>query len=419
MHTREASALDLFVDSTRLMGDSTICGVLEFTTRLDPDRLGRAAHSCILAHPVLHSRLVRGSGPAHWLMEDYGAATPVPVEECGEDYRSRVAGPVDPYTPVQVRTRILRRPAGDVLVINLSHAAADASGIMAFMAQILNEYETPNSIHPVNGGIPERDTLWTKELQGENAPTPATMEMIGPMWPDPLGRSDARPMFHRDRIGARDLAGIDARTKTLGGTINDAILAAYFLAISDITGSNGPLPLSFPVNLRRHITNGSRVMSNQAANVSITVGRKNGEGMAELLPRIIGETRRLKEGNIGVPEQARMDAASDPEGRVVQEIVEKMAALEETGLADIFISNPGVLILPEVQGLSDAYVCYPGVRMPTTCFITSTFLGNMTVTLGYQDSKRPREETKKALGLFCGYLRGFAEPEGTPAGNFQ
>jgi len=63
MHTREAPALDLFVDSTRLMGDSTLCGVVEFTARLDPDLLGRAAHACILAHPVLHSRLVRGDRP--------------------------------------------------------------------------------------------------------------------------------------------------------------------------------------------------------------------------------------------------------------------------------------------------------------------------------------------------------------------
>jgi len=410
MHTREAPALDLFVDSTRLMGDSTLCGVVEFTARLDPDLLGRAAHACILAHPVLHSRLVRGTGPAYWIMEDPGTAGPVPVEECGEDYRPRVTGPVDPNGPVQVRVRILKRPSGDVLIVNLAHAAADASGLQAFMGQLLTEYETPGTIRPAAGGIPERDTLWTKNLLGTTAPAPTGMEVIDPMWPDPFGRSDAPSTFHRECINARELAAINTRTKKLGGTINDAILAAYFLAMSDCTGCNGPLPLFFPVNLRRHLADGSRVMSNQAANVSIPVERKPGEGMAELLPRIVRETRRLKEGHIGVPEQARMDAASDPEGRAVQEMVERMAALEAKGFADIFITNPGVLELPEVPGLSDAYVCYPGSRMPTTCFVTSTFLGHMTVTMGYQDSERPREGTKKVLGLFCEYLRGLAGP---------
>jgi NRPS condensation-like uncharacterized protein len=410
MHTREASALDLFVDSTRLMGDSTLCGVMEFTGRLDPDRLGRAAHACIRAHPVLHSRLVRGKGPAYWVMEEPEAAAPVPVEECGEDYRARVAGPVDPYGTVQIRARILRRPAGDVVVINLAHAAADAAGLMAFMGQLLTEYETPGTIRPATGGIPERDTLWTRGLLSKTAPQPEEMEVIDPVWPDPFGRSDAPPTFHRECIGAQELAAINSATKKLGGTLNDAILAAYFLAISDCTGCNGPISLFFPVNLRRHLANGSRVMSNQAANVSIPVERKPGEGMAGLLPRIIRETRRLKEGYIGVPEQARMDAASDPEGRAVQEMVERMAALEEKGFADIFITNPGVLALPTVPGLADAYVCYPGVKMPTTCFVTSTFVGHMTVTMGCQDSERAREGTKKALGLFCGYLRGLAEP---------
>jgi Uncharacterized protein containing a NRPS condensation (elongation) domain len=410
MHTREASALDLFVDSTRLMGDSTLCGVMEFTARLDPERLSRAAHACILAHPVLHSRLVREGGPAHWVMEEPGAAVPVPVEECGEDYRARVAGPVDPYEPVQVRARILRRPSGDVVVVNLAHAAADAAGLMAFMAQLLAEYETPGTVRPAAGKIPERDTLWTRRLLSKTAPQPEEMDVIDPVWPDPFGRSDASPTFHRECIGAKELAAINSATKMLGGTINDAILAAYFLAISDLTGCNGPISLFFPVNLRRHLADGSRVMSNQAANVSIPVERKPGEGMAGLLPRIIRETGRLKEGYIGVPEQARMDAASDPEGRAVQAMVERMAALEEKGFADVFITNPGVLTLPAVPGLSDAYVCYPGVKMPATCFVTSTFAGHMTVTMGCQDSERAREGTKKALGLFCGYLNGLAKP---------
>jgi len=415
MQTREASALDLFVDSTRLMGDSTLCGVMEFSRKLDPGRLGRAAHVCIRAHPVLHSRLVRGQGPAYWEMAEPEAAAAVPVEECAEDYRARVTGPVDPYGTVQVRVRILRRATGDVVVINLAHAAADASGLMAFMGQLLLEYETPGTIRPAAGGIPERDTLWTQNLPGKKAPVPQEMEVIDPMWPDPFGRSDAPASFHRECISAGELAAINACTKTMGGTVNDAILAAYFLAISDLTGHNGPLPLFFPVNLRRHLADGSRVMSNQAANVSIPVERKTGEGMAEILPRIIRETRRLKEDCIGVPEQARMDAASDPEGRAVREMVERMAALEAQGFADIFITNPGVLTLPEVPGLSDAYVCYPGSRMPTTCFVTSTFAGHMTVTMGYQDSERARGGTKKALGLFCEYLRGLAGQDAASA----
>jgi NRPS condensation-like uncharacterized protein len=68
MYTREASALDLFEDSVRIMGDPTLCGVTEFDQRLDPILLERAVRACIMAHPILHSRLVRGNGPPFWEM---------------------------------------------------------------------------------------------------------------------------------------------------------------------------------------------------------------------------------------------------------------------------------------------------------------------------------------------------------------
>jgi hypothetical protein len=42
--------------------------------------------------------------------------------------------------------------------------------------------------------------------------------------------------------------------------------------------------------------------------------------------------------------------------------------------------------------------------MPTTCFIASTFRGRMTITMGYQDSERPRAGTRRAMDLFRHYL---------------
>ena len=414
MYTREASTLDLFTDSIRIMGDATLCGVMEFDRRLDPENLGTAAHACLLAHPILHSRLVREKGPAFWEMADPGPAAPVSVVECDGNYHPRVIGPVDPYGPRQFRVRLLRRPSGDVVVTNLAHAAADATGLHALMAQLLQEYETPGSIRPAEGGIPERDTLWTRDLLREYTPASPDMQVIDPMWPDPFGTSQGPVSFHRECISPPVLAAIHAHAKKCGGSTNDAILAAYFLAISDVTGYRGPVSLFFPVNLRRYLTDGSRVMSNQATNVSFPLERKPGEGMDAILPRVIHETRILKAGFIGVPEQIEMDTACDPEGTNIRRMVQQMAALQDAGLADIFISNPGTLALPDTKGLTDAYVCYPGGFMPSTSFITSTFCGHMTITMGYQDTERARVGTRKAIGLFRDYLRSLGEGDPEP-----
>lgn len=409
MYTREASALDLFTDSIRIMGDATLCAVMEFDRKLDPNVLEKAAHACLLAHPILHSRLVRGEGPAFWEMVNPGSVPPLCVEECDGNYYPRVIGPVDPYGPVQFRVRLLRRSSGDVIVINLAHAAADAFGLQALMSHVLQEYKTPGSIRPAEGGIPKRDTLWTRKLIREKTPSPEDMTVINPMWPDPFGTSNGPLSFHRECIRPQVLAAIHARAKILGGSINDAILSAYFLAMSDLTGHRGPIPLFFPVNLRQHLTDGSRVMSNQATNACFTMERKPGEGMEEIFPRVIHETRVLKAGCIGIHEQVEMDNSCDPEGKNIRRMAETMAAQQNAGLADIFITNPGTLTLPDTQGLTDAWVCYPGGYMPTTCFITSTFRGHMTITMGYQDNTKAREGTRKALALFRDHLRSLAD----------
>jgi NRPS condensation-like uncharacterized protein len=407
MHTREASALDLFTDSVRLMGDATLCAVMEFDRRLDPGALEAAARACLRAHPVLHSRLVRGDGPARWETAEPVPA-PVRAEACADDYRHRVVGPVDPHGPLQVRVRLLRRPSGDVVVVNLAHAAADASGLQTLASQLLREYASPGSVAPAEGGIPERDTLWTRRLAPE-VPVPAGMRMIDPLWPDPFGTSDRPSSFHRDRVSPPVLEAVRATARSLGGTVNDAVMAAYYLAMSDLTGHRGPVALFFPVDLRRYLDDGSRAMSNQATNVSFTLERRPGEGTAEVLSRVVEATALLKAGRIGVAEQVEMDATCDPEGRRVHEMVEEMAALQRAGLADIFVSNPGPFALPDLDGLADAYVCYPGGAMPSTCFVTSTFRGRMTVTMGYQDGDRARTGTRRAMDLFMRHLLSLAD----------
>jgi NRPS condensation-like uncharacterized protein len=408
MYTREASSLDLFTDSVRIMGDATLCAVMEFDRRLDAHVLEDASRACLLAHPVLHSRLARGHGPAFWEMVDPGDAPILQVERSGGEYHPRVIGPVDPHRSPQFRVRLLRRRSGDVIVINLAHAAADAFGLHTLSSQLLQECREPGSIRRATGGIAERDTLWTGELY-QGGGTSSDMKVINPLWPDPFGTSRQPSSFHRMVIDAPDLQAIHALAKSLGGSINDAVMAAYYLAMTDLTGHRKPIDLFFPVNLRQHLKDGSRVMSNQANNVCFTIGRGPDEGTEEILPRVIEETKLLKEGGIGIAEQVGMDRTCDPEGRRIQEMVEQMAALQKEGLADIFISNPGQFTLPDIEGLTDAYVCYPGGYMPTTCFMTSTFRGRMTVTMGYQDSRKPMQGTRTAMLLFRRHLLSIAD----------
>lgn len=96
-YTCPASPLDMFTDSVRLMGDATMCAVMEFDRNLDPCTSGGCSGvsfgpSCS-SQPAYPGR----NGPAVWEMADDVRVPWVRVEECSGNYHSLVTGPVDPY----------------------------------------------------------------------------------------------------------------------------------------------------------------------------------------------------------------------------------------------------------------------------------------------------------------------------------
>ena len=399
MQRQPASSLDLFTDSVRLMGDATMIAVMEFDRRLDMRRLFEAASLCFDAFPILGSRLVRGRGPAYWELQERQDSDEIFsvnfIEE--RDYRPHVPLAIDPYGTAQSKIRLLRSPDRDVIVINLAHAAADGFGLMVLANTLLNAYLDPSSVPKGAGGLPVRDTLWTADLIDDRDVSHEEMEMDTSMWPSICGRSHEPSSFHRAVIPHEEVQRIKQAAHIYGGTINDALLSSHFLSLSDMTGQQGPQGLSFPVNLRKHLTDGTRIMSNQAANVSIPIHREPTDRTEAMLAKVVKETKRLKMGLVGIREQVAFDRSSDPEGEVVHRLVQEMARKQDEGLANIFISNPGCFSLPAVNGLRDAYLCYPGSLMPATCFVVSTFRGAMSVTVGYQNGDEPREATRRAL----------------------
>jgi NRPS condensation-like uncharacterized protein len=406
MQRQPASSLDLFTDSVRLMGDSTMIAVMEFDRRLDMGRLFEAASRCIDAFPILSSKLVRGSGPAYWDLQGRQESDEILsvnfIEE--RDYRTYIALPVDPYGKAQCKVRLLRSPYRDVVVINLAHAAADGLGLMVMANTLLNAYLNPSSVPPCTSGLPVRDTLWTADLIDSSEVSEDGMEKDTSMWPSFCGRSREPSSYHRAVIPHEEVLRIKQAAHACGGTINDVLLSAYFLSLSDLTGNKQPQSISFPVNLRQHLTDGTRIMSNQAANISFPLQYEPGDRTEATLSKVIKETKRLKMDLVGIREQVAFDRFSDPEGKIVHRMVQEMARRQDDGLANVFLSNPGSFSLPPVTGLIDAYVCYPGSFMPSTCFVVSTFRGAMSVTMGYQNDSEPRSATMRALESFVEHL---------------
>ncbi|OPY33146.1 MAG: Condensation domain protein [Methanomassiliicoccales archaeon PtaU1.Bin124] len=402
MQRQPASALDLFTDSVRSMGDATMVSVLEFDRHLDAHRMEVAARRCLDAYPILSSRLVRGKGPAYWEHVDSRSEQLVTVVDIGNgDYRPYIVLAVDPFASPQMAVRMLRSHEHDVLVINLAHAAADGSGLKELASSLLKAYIDPDSIRPAHG-LPVRDTLWTGSLLEEDLTD--DVQLVNTMWPSSLRSSNGTSTYHRCTIAPEGVAAMKSLASRYNGTINDLLMASFYLSLSEFCGHYDKQGISFPVNLRQHLRDGSRCMTNQAANVGFSISRSPQDTLNEVLPKVVQETSRLKQGRIGIREQVAFDRCCDPEGLAVHRMVEEMAQQQRQGQANIFISNPGPITLPTFPGLADAYLAYPGGYMPTTCFIITTFQGSMSITMGYQQDQASTEATSVMMDGFLDNL---------------
>ena len=285
MQRQPASALDLFTDSVRSSGDATMISVLEFDRHVQAERLETAARQCLKAHPILSSRLVRGSGPAYWEYQQLDAsAALIEVIDIGEDdYRPHVIRGMIAYSAPQALFRVLRSRERDVLVISLAHAAADGTGLKELTNSLMAAYLDPASVRPSNDVLPVRDTLWTRSLI-DSSYAAMDLELADTMWPMHVPISSAPSSFHKATVGPDGIRALKARAARCGGTINDLLMAAYYLTMTELTDSYGDHGLSFPVNLRQHLSDGSRLMSNQSANVTFKLSSRRGEGMEQVLP---------------------------------------------------------------------------------------------------------------------------------------
>jgi hypothetical protein len=80
----------------------------------------------------------------------------------------------------------------------------------------------------------------------------------------------------------------------------------------------------------------------------------------------------------------------------------------------IILASPLCSNRPGIDGLTGACLCYPVGYMPTTCIMTSTSRDQMTITIGYQNSRQTRAGTHNVVQLIRHYLMSVRADGGDP-----
>jgi NRPS condensation-like uncharacterized protein len=231
---------------------------------IDEDRLRQAVGVALARHPRARARATM----AHQRRTDYEweitpapDTDPVDVVVCADDnalqtVRADLQSRAVPLvTSPPLRIRLARHPRGDVVMLNVHHAAGDGITALRLLRSIARAYarrcdpvpHTP----PEQVQIPEPNGRWAqlRALVGELChAAPRSVHLV------PSGGKN-RPGYrlHHLVLDTAQTAALSTKAQS-GTTVNDLLLAGLHLALDSWNcehgGTPGRLSVLMPVNLR-------------------------------------------------------------------------------------------------------------------------------------------------------------------------
>lgn len=298
------------------------------TGGLDESRLRAALAQALRSHPMARARKMasrRSLRHDHWEIPPRVDIDPLRVVDCPDDAglaatRAELLSrgvPLAESPPL--RARLARHPGGDVLMLNVNHAAMDGFGALRVLRSVARAYAGEPDPAPKLDFLEAR--AFAERLTGADDPTRIgrCLALAGKLRdllipparvaPDG-GRSQAGYSFHHvslSRAQTEALAGLEH-----AGTVNDVLLAALHLAIERWNGEHrrrcGRIGVLVPANLRPsgwrddvagNFTLPARVLTSRRGRrsphsaldaVSAQTRRERGAGMGTALIEILGRS---------------------------------------------------------------------------------------------------------------------------------
>ncbi|HVM15209.1 MAG TPA: condensation domain-containing protein [Egibacteraceae bacterium] len=285
---------------------------------LDESRLRVALGQALSRHPMARARKAASRRTSH---RDSWEITPEPdldvlrVVGCADDSALDAArmGLQSTGVPLvespPMRVRLARHPDGDVLMLNVNHAATDGFGALRILRSVARAYT--GDADPV----PDVDFLAQRDLHARHAAPDATTRLRRQLAVAEKLRDVVAPPARVAAEQGRDAPGYGLRHVGLGteetgrlvdldhpGSVNDVLLAALHLAIGDWNARHGVacrrIAVLVPSNLRPAASR-EETVGNFSLPARVSTGRRHRRTPAAALHAVTRQTRRKKQGGMG------------------------------------------------------------------------------------------------------------------------
>jgi NRPS condensation-like uncharacterized protein len=389
------------------------------------ERLARALAVAVQRHPIARARLGNWryfDAGYSWDILDRLSEVPFRIAECADELavdeaRERhfdFSPSLDVAPPFAVL--LAHAPAGDAIVLNLNHAAADGIGAARLMLSILRAYAEEEDPVPAFDPLEVRDVL---ALAGADSAAERYQRTRALMR---LAAQQGAPATRVARDGATDRPGYGFEFMSLpadetaaladrrppGSTFNDVLLGALAVTVArwnELHGQEvGRIALTMPVNLRPEEWR-REVVSNFASYTTISLDEAEGADLAHAVAAAAARTAFIKRERLGgvvVDVLKRLSVLSVAVKRRLPDLIPLTGDLVVDTAS---LSNLGVVESPPRLGgtagsVQALWFSQPG-RMPLgTCVGAVTLDGRLHLVLRYRHAQFDRSAARAFFRMF-------------------
>jgi len=417
-----APPFDLFNVLFERIYDPTMHLLFAFDGEVDRGVLKTATLRLIAANPYLGCRFSENNGMPVW-------------EECAADERERAfvvlpAGSEMPPAPLdvrmgpQVRVSLLPEDDGDRVVVTCHHGFCDARGLLDIARQLFAVYREIGkdpAFAPAQTGRYDRSTdqVLARFSAEEIERAREVEETFVDRWRFPVEQTGrGTPRIACRTLAPERLARARSFGKKYGATVNEVVIAAFFLALlrirDDPTDRNTPRSILTSADLRRHLDR-PVPPANLSVAYEVTIAAGEDARLEDMLVQVATTTRRRKENGLGLGCILFYDAIYAGGMPAVEAFFDgMMQRYLGTGLKNPVFSNIGVFdagdVLP-LQGRDGGaldlrnVLILPCVCWPYGFLVTlSTFRDAMTLVSAYEEGPYSRETVERFLAYVDEYL---------------
>jgi NRPS condensation-like uncharacterized protein len=414
---------ELYLNLDREAEPWTVHYELHVAMHLDPDRLVTAVASAAARHPLARARLAswRFQDRSYdWQIADKLDEVPLKILACRDEEalaleREQLFNTSPSLATAPPFAMLLARCGeGDVLMLNLHHAAGDAISAARLMLSIMRAYVGEPDPVPGLDPLAVHDVRELAAARSATELAARSSALLAGAW---------RPLQHTARVAREGANGrtaygfelltlsaeesarlFDSRPR--GATVDDLLLGALAVAIQRWNEQHGhrgqPIALSMPVNLRPAEWR-FEIFSNFAAWVTVWVRPKPGDALSSVVERVAAVTGAIKRYRLG---GVAVDLLRIP-GRLMIATKRWLPYLK-TLTGDVVVDTASLSDLGTIHALPPPFDApetaawfSPPSQMPLGVAIGALTLGNrLHVAMRYRHAQFDRVAARRFMELY-------------------